>query len=109
MFRQLEPNEMEFLQELLFLGRLPDLPYEQARVEFRREGKPVQHESELFPPAQTICILSYDQPEEHPDGYTLAIRIGASVRSFKDRENSTVGERIALVRAIRSEPIGLNP
>lgn len=110
MFRQLDDDEIVFLQKLWAQARLPELPLEQARVEFRREGKPAQHGREQLPPAFTICTISYHtQPFGEEGAPMVQTQIGVAHRGFKDRENPIVGERIALVRAIRSEPIGLNP
>ncbi len=111
MFRQLDEEEIVFLQKLWAQARLPELPLEQAKVEFRRDGKPVVWNGhEIMPPAVTVCTIIHPDAEGGAFGEDgLAIKIGAAVRSFKDRENPIVGERIALVRAIRSDPIGLNP
>lgn len=104
MFRPLTGEELTFLKKLLEEERLPELFLDEPiQVEYHRVGKQVKHGRATLPPATTICILK----AYVPNGFNLSI--GASVRSFKDRENSTVGERIALVRAIRSRPIGLNP
>lgn len=108
-FRKLNEQETNLIDRLKESGRLPHnaLPNNlwEVEIEIRRYGGSAQHGRETLPPALTVATLRFiasDDPEE-----TSIYKIGASMRGFKDKENSSVGESVALVRAIRSQPVGL--
>lgn len=105
MFRKLTTAEESYLSGLMDAGRLPQLNLSEILVSVL-SSKSVETSSRGRRQSDFIIVHIYlDKGFTDP---TDQWRIGISKRNSRDPENPVLGAQIALIRALRSDPIGFS-
>lgn len=96
MFRSLTTDERVTVSRMQRQGRVPvlDVPVEELQVAFHRKGR---KSAKSETPTYTVAFVS--------DFTGNLVRMGISKRNTTDAEFVNRGERIALIDALRSEPV----